>query len=126
MSDIQVVRSKGIYHGLPVYEGTEIDNAGLTALVAGANGISGYHMVKVLSAAPAGRWKRIYCLSRRSPPEYFFEELGKEGPARVTHVAVDFLDEPGEIAEKMRREIQHVSVPVFLLSRLWGRFLTLF
>lgn len=38
----QVVVSKGIYHGLPIFPN---DLNGLTALVAGANGISGDHMV---------------------------------------------------------------------------------
>lgn len=38
----QVIVSKGIYHGLPTFPD---DLNGLTALVAGANGISGDHMV---------------------------------------------------------------------------------
>lgn len=43
MSQLQTVCSKEIYHGLPVFP----DRVhGLTALVAGANGISGAHMVR--------------------------------------------------------------------------------
>lgn len=38
----QVIVSKGIYHGLPTFPD---DLNGLTAIVAGANGISGDHMV---------------------------------------------------------------------------------
>lgn len=46
MSQFQTIRSKDIYHGLPVLP----DNAqGLTAVVAGANGMSGDHMVSWLS-----------------------------------------------------------------------------
>lgn len=72
----QVVKSQGMYHGLPTYP--EKDGyQNLTAIVTGANGISGYHMVKVLSAAPE-RWNKIYCLSRRPPPDYFYDGLGKE------------------------------------------------
>ena len=36
------------------------------------SGISGYHMVKVLASAPE-RWSKIYSLSRRPPPDYFFD-----------------------------------------------------
>lgn len=42
----QVIVSKGIYHGLPTYPD---DLNGLTAIVAGANGISGDHMVSTES-----------------------------------------------------------------------------
>lgn len=40
----QVIVSKGIYHGLPTFPD---DLNGLTAIVAGANGISGDHMVSI-------------------------------------------------------------------------------
>ena len=86
----QVVKSQGIYHGLPTYP-EKPDYQDLTAIVTGANGkypdtqlrwsletkliqstgISGYHMVKALAEAPE-RWSKIYCLSRRPPPDYFF------------------------------------------------------
>ena len=36
------------------------------------SGISGYHMVKALASAPE-RWSKIYSLSRRPPPDYFFD-----------------------------------------------------
>lgn len=41
-SQQQVIVSKNIYHGLPAFSD---DVAGLTAIVTGANGISGDHMV---------------------------------------------------------------------------------
>jgi hypothetical protein len=94
----KVVVSNGIYHGLPTYPESP-DLSGLTAIITGANGISGYHMLKVLAAAPE-RWKKIYCLSRRPPPDYFFAELG-EGANRVEHISVDFLSEPEEIAKEL-------------------------
>ena len=40
------VESRGIYHGLPVY-GEEFN--GRSALIAGANGISGAYMLKVMA-----------------------------------------------------------------------------
>ena len=88
---------------MPVYSDDVRD---LVALVTGANGISGYHMVKILSAAPQ-RWKRIYCLSRRPPPDYFFDEL-RDGASRVEHVSIDFLDEPSKIAESLKDKVKHV------------------
>lgn len=99
-----VVHSKGIVHGLPSFP-KSVDTTGLTAIVTGATGLSGYHMVKVLAAAP-DRWKKIYCLSSRSPPANFFEDLG-EGASRVEHLAVDFLGEPSEIAERLQDKIDH-------------------
>ncbi len=96
----QVVVSKDIYHGLPTYPETP-ELTGLTAIITGANGISGYHMLKVLAAAPT-RWKKIYCLSRRPPPDYFFSDLG-EGASRVEHVCADFLSKPEEIASNLQK-----------------------
>lgn len=86
------VQSKGIYHGLPVYPSSL---KGLTAIVTGANGISGYHMVKVLAQSPE-RWSKIYCLSRRPPA------IPGGLPANAEFVSVDFLKEPKEIAEVLK------------------------
>ena len=100
-----VVQSNGIFHGLPTFPDTpECQN--LTALVTGATGLSGYHMVKALAAAPQ-RWSKIYCLSSRPPPDNFFSDLG-EGAQRVEHLAVDFLDDPSKIARLLQEKIQHV------------------
>ena len=111
-SSTQVVVNKGIYHALPTYP--DSINA-LTALVTGANGISGYHMVKVLCSAPR-RWKTIYCLSRRPPPDYFFGELG-EGAGRVEHITADFLTDGETIAKQLLGNIDHVD-QVFFFSYL--------
>ena len=63
MSRMQQVQSQGIFRGLPVYSE---DTTGLTAIITGANGISGHYMLRVLAQSPT-RWKKIYCLSRRPP-----------------------------------------------------------
>lgn len=90
----QVIRSKGIYLGLPTFP-PELKN--LRAIVAGANGISGQHMLRVLSEEPE-RWGQIYALSRRPP-------LDTEGLGRnVKHLAVDFLSSPEAIAKILRDE----------------------
>lgn len=104
-SSVQTVQSKGIFHGLPTYPASA-EYQGLTAIVTGANGISGYHMVKILAQAPE-RWAKIYCLSRRPPPDYFFQELG-DGADRVEHVEVDFLADPAAIAKSLTGKIPHV------------------
>lgn len=89
---VQQVQSKGIYHGLPVFPDDVKD---LTAVITGANGISGNYMLRVLSQAPQ-RWKKIWCLSRRPP-------LIPSGRAKnVEHVALDFLKEPEEIAQVLK------------------------
>lgn len=62
-------------------------------------------MVKVLSAAPS-RWSKIYCLSRRPPPDYFYDGLG-EGASRVEHVSADFLGDTGKLGEELGK-IKHV------------------
>ncbi|KAL2200154.1 NAD(P)-binding-like protein [Corynascus similis CBS 632.67] len=102
------VHSSGIFHGLPSLPDTT-DCRNMTALVAGATGLSGYHMVKVLAASPE-RWRKIYCLSSRPPPENFFQDLG-EGASRVEHIAVDFLDDPFDIAKRLDNKVEHVLHP---------------
>lgn len=118
MQETQVIRSSGIFHGLPTYK--EASNK-LTAMVTGANGISGYHMVqntytivlaeaanyikvKILVNAPE-RWAKVYCLSRRPPPDYFFAGLG-ENADRVEHVQVDFLKDPKYVAASLENVAQ--------------------
>ena len=70
--------------------------------------VSGYHMVKALVASPK-RWKKIYCLSRRAPPDYFFEQLG-DGASRVEHICADFLGVPKELGEQLKKieSVDHI------------------
>ncbi|KAK5211282.1 hypothetical protein LTR41_002742 [Exophiala xenobiotica] len=107
----QQVQSRGIYHGLPVYPD---DVKGLTAIITGANGISGYYMLKVLSQDPE-RWSKIYCLSRRPP-------LLPDGlPANAEHIALDFLQDPEDIAsvlraKKLSSDNENDKIHVFFFS----------
>lgn len=89
------VRSTGIYHNLPSFDPAI---RGLTAIVTGANGISGFHTMRVLLSSPE-RWGRIYALSRRPPPPEMMALLSPSERSRVHHVAVDFLTNPEKIAE---------------------------
>jgi len=86
------IQSRSIYHGLPVYPKSL---TGLTAIITGANGISGYHMLRVLAQDPE-RWAKIYCLSRRPPA------VPGGLPKNAEHITLDLLKEPEEIAELLK------------------------
>ncbi|CAK7231712.1 hypothetical protein SCUCBS95973_008011 [Sporothrix curviconia] len=107
-SSTQIVRNDGPFRGLPTYSEDVKD---LTAIITGANGMSGYHMVRVLAAAPE-RWRKIYCLSRRPPPANFFEDLG-EGAKLIEHIPVDFLSSPEKIAESLKGRVDKVDYVFF-------------
>ncbi|OJJ57292.1 hypothetical protein ASPSYDRAFT_1049617 [Aspergillus sydowii CBS 593.65] len=95
MSQVSQIQSKGIYLGLPTFPDTY---EGYTAVVAGANGISGHHMMRVLCESPK-RWKKIYAVSRRPP--------NGEWPAHVEHVSLDLLQSPEPLAaECLKRGIK--------------------
>jgi hypothetical protein len=99
-----IVHSNGIFHGLPTYP-KHPDAIGLTAIVTGSTGLSGYHMVKILAASP--RWSKIYCLSSRPAQPSFFAGLG-DGAEKVEHLQVDFLSEPSQIADILRSKIKQM------------------
>lgn len=113
----QVVRNEGPFRGLPTYPENVKD---LTAIVTGANGMSGYHMVRVLASAPE-RWRRIYCLSRRPPPANFFEDLG-DGAKLVEHISVDFLSSEEDIVRSLQGKVEKV----YVMSFLWLVFIVVF
>ncbi|KAM0716706.1 hypothetical protein Q7P37_008151 [Cladosporium fusiforme] len=94
MPQTQQVESKGVFHGLPVYP-PEV--SGLTAIITGANGISGHYMLQVLGEAPQ-RWKKIYCLSRRPPT------IPDGLPPNAEHIALDFLSDRETIAATLKEK----------------------
>ncbi|KAJ6104841.1 hypothetical protein N7523_011161 [Penicillium sp. IBT 18751x] len=104
LTQSRLVHSDGIFHGLPTYD----DNLqGLSAIITGANGISGHHMMETLAKDPT-RWSKVTCLSRRPP-------TGTHMPPNVDHLAVDFLQSPEEIASVLKA--QHVKADyVFFFS----------
>lgn len=83
------VSSKGIFHGLPVLA---TSGPKRSVLIAGANGITGAHIVRVLKQAPE-RWENIYALSRK--------ESAEPWGGNVSHIAVDLLAEPTVIAKTL-------------------------
>lgn len=94
------LHNKGIYRNLPSFPSSVKD---LTAIVTGANGISGFHTMRVLLGSPQ-RWRKVYALSRRPPPQAMMNLLPQEQRERVEHVALDFLEEPEKLASAMKEK----------------------
>lgn len=87
------VQSHGIFHGLPTFPDHE--GKKYSAIVTGANGISGKHLVETLSKSPE-RWGQIFALSRKPPTS--------DSP-NVRPIAVDFLHtDPKEIASLLKNK----------------------
>jgi len=91
------LKDSGIFKNLPTFSP---DIKGLTAIITGANGISGFHTMRVLLESPQ-RWKKVYAISRRPPPPEMMVLLPEEHRSRVHHVASDFLSEPQDIAKAL-------------------------
>jgi hypothetical protein len=91
------LKDSGIFKNLPTFSP---DIKGLTAIITGANGISGFHTMRVLLESPQ-RWKKVYAISRRPPPPEMMALLPEEHRSRVHHVASDFLSEPQDIAKAL-------------------------
>ncbi|RFU28096.1 hypothetical protein B7463_g8256, partial [Scytalidium lignicola] len=89
---LQTIYSEGIFHGLPTFP--DHDGKKYTAIVTGANGISGSEMVNVLAAAPE-RWETIYAMSRRLP--------ASTNP-RIKNIAADFLNSTPEALATLFKE----------------------
>jgi nucleoside-diphosphate-sugar epimerase len=87
----QTVQSNGIFHGLPTFPNE--DSNKYTAIVTGANGISGAHILQTLANAPE-RWEKIYAFSRK-PTAMKVNE-------KVTFISIDFLDAPEKIAQTLK------------------------
>jgi 5,10-methylene-tetrahydrofolate dehydrogenase/methenyl tetrahydrofolate cyclohydrolase len=91
-SQTNVIVTKGIFTGLPTFPP---HLSGFSAIVVGASGISGQHMLHVLSQSPK-RWSKIYALSRSLP------HIPDNADNRIIHVPVDLLKGPEEIAAALR------------------------
>lgn len=107
------LQDKGIFKSLPTFSP---DIKGLTAIITGANGISGFHTMRALLESPQ-RWAKVYAISRRPPPPDMMALLPAEHRSRVEHVASDFLSKPEEIAKALKDKISTVDA-VFFYSYL--------
>ena len=81
------VEDRDQFYSLPTFP--EHDGKKYTAIVTGANGISGAYISQVLAESPQ-RWETVYALSRRPPTA----ALGDN----IKPLSVDFLSAPDEIA----------------------------
>ncbi|KAK7420920.1 hypothetical protein QQX98_002484 [Neonectria punicea] len=91
------LRQAGIYRNLPSFD-PSIKN--LTAVICGANGISGFNTLRALLDSPE-RWSTIFTLSRSPPSE---EQLALIDPvlrSRIKHVSIDFGNSPSEIKDAL-------------------------
>ena len=70
------------------------DGKKYSAIVTGANGISGSTIVDVLAESPE-RWETIYAISRHPP---------MSTQPHVKTIAADFLNSPEDIAEWLKKE----------------------
>lgn len=100
-SRLQPLRTSGVFRNLPQF-GPEV--TGLTAIVCGASGISGFHALRALLDTP--RWSRIFILSRSPLSDEAKSFLSEEQIARITHVSVNLLDS----AESIAKALQHAHV----------------
>ncbi|WYZ35757.1 hypothetical protein EsH8_X_000404 [Colletotrichum jinshuiense] len=99
MSTSSSLRRIGIYRNLPTFDESV---TGLTAIITGANGISGFNTLRALLDSPQ-RWRTIYALSRSPPPEDMMAMLSPEARSRIEIVTCDFLSDPASIAKSMKQ-----------------------
>ncbi|KAI0468463.1 hypothetical protein F4859DRAFT_517017 [Xylaria cf. heliscus] len=90
------LRQCGIYRNLPQFGPSD---TGLTAIVCGATGISGFHALRALLDSP--RWSHIFILSRSPLSEKAKSFLSQEQLSRTTHVSVDLLSSAESIAKRL-------------------------
>ncbi|KAJ4128321.1 hypothetical protein NW754_016746 [Fusarium falciforme] len=99
-----VVKSDGIFHGLPTYP----DNLeGLTAIVTGTNGISGHHLLESCRALGGGRRSTLFREGR--------QHLEVCRP-NAEHLALDFLESPEAISKVLKERGVHATVTHVILT----------
>ncbi|RFU81044.1 aldo-keto reductase family [Trichoderma arundinaceum] len=96
------VASKEEFYGLPTFPNAE--GKKYTAIVTGANGITGAHILRVLAEAP-DRWGDIYALSRKLPVSRV--------DGSINYLAIDFLASPEDIAKQLKEQVPKVDYVFF-------------
>lgn len=102
------LRQSGIYRNLPTFDPAI---QGLTAIVVGATGISGFSTLRCLLDTPH-RWRTVYALSRSPPSPGMWSLLSPEQQARVQHVPTDLTQSADEISASLKKggaqKVDHV------------------
>ncbi|GAP92498.1 putative NAD dependent epimerase dehydratase [Rosellinia necatrix] len=93
------LRQCGIYRNIPDFDPSIKD---LSAVICGANGISGFATLRALLDAPE-RWRRIYTLSRSPLSAEQMSLIPPERHSHIKQVRID-LSSPGEEIAKALRE----------------------
>jgi nucleoside-diphosphate-sugar epimerase len=111
------LRSSGIYHSLPQFDPSI---KGLTAIITGAWGISGFGTLRALLDSPH-RWSKIYTVSRSPPSIEMLKLLPVNLHSRIQHIACDFVSaEPAQIAAALE-EANATADYIFYYSYLQPR-----
>ncbi|PPJ54556.1 hypothetical protein CBER1_06642 [Cercospora berteroae] len=92
------LRNSGIYRNIPTFDPSI---KGLTALICGGSGISGFHALRALLDSPE-RWSTIYILSRSPLPEKMAALLTENQRKRTKHIPVNLQGSGEEIAQSLR------------------------
>ncbi|KAF5677814.1 NAD dependent epimerase dehydratase [Fusarium heterosporum] len=92
------LQQKGIYRNLPTFDPSI---TGLTAIIAGATGISGFNTIRCLLESPH-RWSKVYALSRSPPSDQLLGLLEPSQRESLHHVPVDLLSSAEEVANSLR------------------------
>ncbi|KAH7182346.1 uncharacterized protein B0J16DRAFT_363284 [Fusarium flagelliforme] len=93
------LRQSGIYRNLPTFDPSI---KGLSAVVCGATGISGYHTIRALLDTP-DRWSKVYALSRKPLSGECLNMFSEEQLQRIKHVAIDLLTDGQTVADTLRK-----------------------
>ncbi|KAF1943211.1 hypothetical protein EJ02DRAFT_511085 [Clathrospora elynae] len=92
------LRQSGIFRNLPSFDPAL---KGLKAIVCGATGISGFHVIKALLDTP-DRWSKIYALSRSPLSKEILAFLTEEQRSRIQHISIDFSSSGEQIAKSLK------------------------
>lgn len=88
------LRQSGIYRNLPSFSPSL---KGLSAIVVGATGISGFNTIRSLLDVP-GRWTTIYAVSRSPFSAEMLSLMSEDQQSRIKHVSVDLTGPAADTA----------------------------
>lgn len=92
------LRQSGIYHNLPDFDPSI---KGLSAVICGANGISGSNAIRALLDA-SHRWTYIYTLARRPLSDKQLSLIPKDLHNRIKHVSIDLSASSKDVAKQLK------------------------
>ncbi|CAJ0554475.1 Ff.00g129880.m01.CDS01 [Fusarium sp. VM40] len=91
------LRQSGIYRNLPQFDPSI---KGLSAIICGASGISGFNTLRALLDSPE-RWSTIYTLSRSPLPPKQLDFIEPSLRSRIKHVSVDLTQSADQVKDSL-------------------------